>query len=229
MPSLILSRASETDIDELLDPLYAAFKGNDLRTMFFGHDTPASRASAKARIAASMKKGGQNVWLKVIEKETGKVISGSWWMIYPNWVPSEGFTETAAAKVSIDYLEGDDRYMGEAMLKDWMMRRARYMYSHSHLLLALLFTDPTYQKCGAGSMQVQWGTTLADQLFVPMYIEGTPTGHHLYAKNGAADLEKVRFEIKNPRDLKEIWINEYTMMRREPCKSAIEREKRARK
>lgn len=79
--NLILSRATEADIDALLDPLYAAFEGNDIRTMFFGHDTPASRASAKERIAASMRQGGQNVWLKVVEKETGRVVSGSWWMV----------------------------------------------------------------------------------------------------------------------------------------------------
>lgn len=81
MPSLHLSRATEADIDALIDPLFAAFKGNDLRTMFFGHDTPACRASAKQRIAASMAKGGQNVWLKVVDSETGRVVSGSWWMV----------------------------------------------------------------------------------------------------------------------------------------------------
>jgi len=102
MPSLILSRASETDIDELLDPLYAAFKGNDLRTMFFGHDMPASRASAKVRIAASMKKGGQNVWLKVIEKETGKVISGSWWMVSTRVRGSSRKKNTNSAIISSD-------------------------------------------------------------------------------------------------------------------------------
>lgn len=81
MPYLQLSRATEADIDSLLDPLYAAFEGNDLRTMFFGHDTPKSRASAKERIAATMKAGGQNVWLKVVKQETGRVVGGSWWMV----------------------------------------------------------------------------------------------------------------------------------------------------
>ncbi|KAL1636566.1 hypothetical protein SLS56_001151 [Neofusicoccum ribis] len=221
MPSLHLSRATEVDIDALIDPLFAAFKGNDLRTMFFGHDTPECRASAKQRIAASMAKGGQNVWLKVVDSETGRVI-------YPNWVPDPSLTAASAASASIDYLTGDDRAMAEAMLKNWMTRRARYMYGHSHILLALLFTDPRAQHLGAGSLQVQWGTALADQLLVPWYVEGTPAGHRLYAANGAADLEKVRFEVKGKAsDGRQAWVSEYTMMRREPRRAGIEREARA--
>ncbi|KIK61958.1 hypothetical protein GYMLUDRAFT_198772, partial [Collybiopsis luxurians FD-317 M1] len=193
MPStLILSRADEADIDGFLDCLYPAFRGNDLGTVFFGYDTPASRASAKERIAASMKKGGQNVWLKVVEQETGKIISGSWWMIYPNWVPSDDLTEGAAAKVTIDYLENEDKIRAETLLRDLLTRRARYTHTHPHVLLAFLFTDPPYQKLGAGSLQVEWGITLANELFVPWYVEATPTGHHLYAKSGAKDLERVR-------------------------------------
>lgn len=145
--------------------------------------------------------------------------------------------------------------MGEAMLKDWMTRRAKYMYGHPHIrkylsssklsvpqclirraVLALLFTAPSAQRLGAGSMQVQWGTALADQLLVPWYVEGTPAGHKLYAANGAADLEKVRFVApaggkeasgEAASDGRGEWVSEYTMMRREPRRVSIEREARA--
>lgn len=80
-PTLQLSRATEADIDAFIGPIYAAFEGVDIRTMFFGHDTPASRESTKARIAKWMREGNQNVWLKVVEQETGRIVSGSWWMV----------------------------------------------------------------------------------------------------------------------------------------------------
>ncbi|OJD39894.1 gnat family protein [Diplodia corticola] len=82
-PTLQLSRATEADIDAFLDPIYAAFEGNDIRTMFFGHDNPAHRASTKTRIAEWMREGNHNVWLKVEEKETGRIVGGSWWMVSP--------------------------------------------------------------------------------------------------------------------------------------------------
>ncbi|KAF4546641.1 Acyl-CoA N-acyltransferase [Lasiodiplodia theobromae] len=231
---LQLSRATEADIDAFIDPIYAAFEGVDIRTMFFGHDTPASRESTKARIAGWMREGNQNVWLKVVEQETGRIVSGSWWMIYPHWTPNPDITpETAAAAVSLDFLEGDDRTMTEDLMRDWVARRVRHMYGHPHILLALLFTAPDAQRLGAGSMQVQWGTALADQLLVPWYVEATPAGHRLYAANGAADVEKVQTEAR-PRDAKkkasdgrDVWVCEYTLMKREPRRTAVEREARA--
>ncbi|KIK61995.1 hypothetical protein GYMLUDRAFT_42424 [Collybiopsis luxurians FD-317 M1] len=226
MPStLILSRADENDIDGFLDCMHSAFRDNEVITAFFGYDTPESRAKAKERIAAYMKKGGQSVWLKVVEQETGKIISGSWWMIYPNWVPSEDLTESAAAKLTVDYLEGEDKEKAEALIRDLMTRRARYTYGHPHVFLALLFTDSSYQRSGAGSLHIEWGVALADQLFLPWYVEGTPAGHRLYAKYGAKDLEKVRFEARSPSNPHgKPWINEQTVMRREPLKTAIRRE-----
>lgn len=80
MPPLHLSRATEADIPALLDPLYAAFAENDIGTMFFGHGTPTDRTSASARIAGSMRET-QNVWLKVVEEGTGRVVGGSWWVV----------------------------------------------------------------------------------------------------------------------------------------------------
>ncbi|KAF5384622.1 hypothetical protein D9757_007516 [Collybiopsis confluens] len=134
MPStLVISRADETDIDGILGLIYSAFKGNDLREAFFGHDTPESRASAKERIAASMRTGQQNVWLKVVEQETGRMVSGSWWMVYPNLDSSENLSESAAAKRNVDYLYGEDKVKGELFVRDWMTRRARYMYGHAHI------------------------------------------------------------------------------------------------
>ncbi|KAL1618355.1 hypothetical protein SLS54_007332 [Diplodia seriata] len=137
-PTLQLSRATEGDIDALLDPIYAAFEGNDIRTMFFGHDTPACRASAKTRIAGWMREGNQNVWLKVVEQETGQIIGGSWWMIYPHWTPNPALTPAAvAAAVKLDFLssdpDDDDRAMGETLMRDFMARRARHTFGQPHV------------------------------------------------------------------------------------------------
>ncbi|KAL1638872.1 hypothetical protein SLS58_008456 [Diplodia intermedia] len=241
-PTLQLSRATEGDIDGLLDPIYAAFEGNDIRTMFFGHDTPACRASAKTRIAEWMREGNQNVWLKVVEQETGQIIGGSWWMqkyantklnliptylpqIYPNWTPNPALTPTAAAAaVKLDFLSGpdDDRAMGETLMRDFLARRARHTFGQPHILLALLFTAPSHQRRGAGSLQMRWGAALADRLLVPLYVEATAAGRPTYAAGGCVDVEEVRTVVRpaegktTASDGKDCWVCEYTMMRREP-------------
>jgi len=76
-------------------------------------------------------------------------------------------------------------------------------------VLYILFTDPSYQKTGAGSIHVKWGTDLADRLLVPTWVEGSPEGHHLYESNGFKDVEYVNLPTKK-------WVAEYTVMKREP-------------
>jgi len=76
-------------------------------------------------------------------------------------------------------------------------------------VLYILFTHPDYQRRGAGSIHVKWGTDLADRLLVPCWVEASPFGHHLYKENGFRDVEKVQTRTKK-------WVSEYTVMRREP-------------
>ena len=76
-------------------------------------------------------------------------------------------------------------------------------------MLYILFTDPDYQRCGAGSIHVKWGCDLADRLVVPAWVEASPFGHHLYEENGFRDVEAVKPPTKK-------WVSEYTMMKREP-------------
>jgi ribosomal protein S18 acetylase RimI-like enzyme len=55
--------------------------------------------------------------------------------------------------------------------------------------LHICFTDPEYQRRGIGSMMLQWGCDLADQLFLPSWVEASPTGNFLYRKYGYTDVD----------------------------------------
>lgn len=55
--------------------------------------------------------------------------------------------------------------------------------------LHICFTDPDYQRRGIGSMMLQWGSDLADQLFLPSWVEASPAGNFLYRKFGYKDIE----------------------------------------
>lgn len=57
-------------------------------------------------------------------------------------------------------------------------------------------------------MMVKWGTDLADRLFIPAWVEGSPAGLHLYKTHGFQDLEYVATETPK-------WTVIYHMMRRE--------------
>jgi GNAT superfamily N-acetyltransferase len=91
-----------------------------------------------------------------------------------------------------------------------------FLLSLTHVIsvLYILFTDPEYQRCGAGSIHVKWGTDLADRLLVPTWVESSPNGHHLYEANGFRDVEKVYLQTKS-------WLSDFTIMKREP-KTSLE-------
>lgn len=59
---------------------------------------------------------------------------------------------------------------------------------------------------------VKWGVDLADHLFVPAWVEGSPAGKHLYETYGFKDLEYV--ETKTEK-----WTVIYHMMKREPSRA----------
>lgn len=82
-------------------------------------------------------------------------------------------------------------------------------------MLSILFTDPEYQRLGAGSMMVKWGCDLADHLFLPVWVEGSEKGHELYLQNGFEDVENVNTQTKK-------WVSHYYMMRRPRKVSMVE-------
>ena len=61
--------------------------------------------------------------------------------------------------------------------------------------LHMLHTDPAYQRRGAASALLKWGTDRADQLGLPVYLESSSEGHDLYGRHGFEDAEVFEVEL----------------------------------
>ncbi|TLD24671.1 Acyl-CoA N-acyltransferase [Venturia nashicola] len=200
---LVLSRVQEDDFDELLEVQFRAFADADLIVALLGRNTPETRALTKEKFIKDMKEDSADCWMKLVDTATGRIVSAAQWKIYPSWAPLADHGDFEP-----NWLEGKDRETAEDMVTRFMTIRAGHMYGHSHVLLYILFTDPNFQRCGAGSIHVKWGTELADRLLVPCWVEGSAAGHHLYEENGFKDVQHVNEKFGN-------WSMEYTVMRRE--------------
>lgn len=64
-----------------------------------------------------------------------------------------------------------------------------------HFYLALLMTDPKFQRRGIGTAMLAWGHQRADQDGVPAFLIASPVGHPLYQSQGWKDVS-VPFEIE---------------------------------
>lgn len=163
----------------------------------------------------------------VVRSERRKrIVCASNWKIYPTYVDPEIKAKADEAsleargwkkavvhveeKPGFTYLETQQEREDAAVLLEDFLSRRRSACREGHVLCFLLFTDPEYQRKGAGVMMMKWGTDLADQLMLPCWIEASPFGHGLYRKFGYEDIEKVKLQTKS-------FLSEYTHMRR-PCK-----------
>ncbi|KAK4611505.1 hypothetical protein CLAFUW4_13508 [Fulvia fulva] len=62
--------------------------------------------------------------------------------------------------------------------------RQRLWGGRPHVRLSLLCTRQDFQRQGAGTVLVQQGLALAEQLGLPGYVEASTVGYHLYSKLG---------------------------------------------
>lgn len=167
--------------------------------------------------------GDSGKWEK---KKVKRLVSASNWKIYPTYVEPKAepqkildghkeTNETADVKISeadkITWLETEQQREDAIIITEDFMSRRRRACKEGHLLLFILYVDPTYQRQGGGkgvgSMMMQWGNELADQLMLPCWLEASPYGRGLYAKYGYEVVETVKLVTPS-------FVSEYTHMRR---------------
>ena len=77
-------------------------------------------------------------------------------------------------------------------------------------------TNAKFQKQGAASLLLKWGTERADDNNLPAYLEGTKSGYNVYRKYGFEEVDNLSIEISPWGG--EDFLN-YCMIR--PTKSAV--------
>ncbi|KAI9701001.1 MAG: hypothetical protein M1836_001669 [Candelina mexicana] len=229
---LRLSPLSPSDLPDLITSQYRAFASEQMHEALFGPDTAEMHAVTKQRHEKELATDPSSIWLKVTDLDTGKLMSAANWKVWPGFAPTGGSTEGGKSKESevngtdgtkgteaeeektapggfateCTWWTGSEREQAEAIVRDFVKRRARHV-KEACVLLHILFTDPSYQKLGAGAMMVKWGTDLADHLMLPAWVEASEVAAPLYRKNGFEDVEHCRFKTKK-------WDTSYWVMRR---------------
>lgn len=63
-------------------------------------------------------------------------------------------------------------------------------------MLELLAVHPDYQRLGAGTALVTWGSEVADEKGLKAVVEGTPAGRRCYEKVGfCMEIEEMDFDV----------------------------------
>ncbi|KAK4555827.1 hypothetical protein LTR86_007047 [Recurvomyces mirabilis] len=186
-----LVRCSEEDMPALVKLMYDAFPPA-IRTIFMGCSTPPQPGELD-RITSvynkEIREDPNEIWIGVKDIATAKLIAASCYKVFLN---GEGGNREADSTPA--WLTGKDKELSERIIKQMSEMRARAMpgpFVHLHIC----FTDAEYRRRGAGGMMLQWCCDLADQLFLPGYIEASAEGNFLYKMYGFYDLEKTGGEL----------------------------------
>ncbi|PNS21190.1 hypothetical protein CAC42_3528 [Sphaceloma murrayae] len=179
MAPFTLSPFKEEDFAELVAMEYKTFTDSRIQDTFMGPDTPEGREQLRLKYIKTSKEDPHDYWIKIVDKSSGKMIAASNWKICQSTIPDH------LEDISYPYLqEHPDRLkVALAVQSDIMCTRKR-LYREPYVQLYICMTDPDFERRGAGSMMMKWGTQLADLLYLPMWIEASKAGALLYQKYG---------------------------------------------
>ncbi|KAA6412761.1 MAG: hypothetical protein FRX48_03753 [Lasallia pustulata] len=185
---LLLSIASEADMDELTKTQFAAFYPHEVfhDILWPGPPTSENLAKSKNRQLAWMAADGHSTYLKVTDTGTGEIVAGAKWCVYDK-------DPNRSAVLTVDWYgdEGsEDRAYAQYLIDEFNGRRTERMKG-SYCLLDICFCNPTHHRRGAGAQLVKWGCDRADEMGVQAFVEATLTGRRLYEKHGFVVTEAV--------------------------------------
>ncbi|KAI2486703.1 Acetyltransferase [Pyrenophora tritici-repentis] len=177
------------DISAVYDVYFAAFKDKAITRALFPSATVADLVDAKSEFRQGHTAHTLEWWktsltqytYKCVDTETNRVIGMSLFDVY--------VTPSDWKKGEISWLEGKERERAESFVMPlWNMREKlwvneRYVYCH------VMAVHPDFQKRGIGELMFKFGTAIAQQAKLPLYIESSADGRRLYEKMGCNKLE----------------------------------------
>ncbi|GAM91101.1 hypothetical protein ANO11243_091480 [Dothideomycetidae sp. 11243] len=184
MADFKLARASPEDMLEIVRLQFRAFPGPIHQDIFLGPNTPEGHEHLARSYVRTMQTNSGDYWMKVTEKATGKIVAATEWRIHPTVLPDHAAEED----MSLSWLQ--DKPERLAFARDILGQSLAARRKH--------FTEPYI----LGTMMIDWGCPLADQLFLPIWISASSDGRKLYQTCGFHDVEdfvQVVFMKRDPK------------------------------
>ncbi|KAK8116092.1 hypothetical protein PG984_012594 [Apiospora sp. TS-2023a] len=184
-----LTRATPANMDEVARLQYACFP-QFIREAFMGCRSEADLPMVAERFRHDMETNVHDIWILARDPGSGTLAAASNWRVYLN-----GAAAQASDDEPMPWLaeRGDKEALAKARNIMGEMNAARKAANPDGFLhLHICFTSPEYRRKGAGSLMMQWGCDLADQLALPGWIEASAEGNFLYKVHGFYDVGKMK-------------------------------------
>lgn len=174
---IIIEPCSDADLDRAFHIVSDAFQHAQpvVDAIFPAHDTPQGHAHGRNGLLQSKQTDPTAHFIKAVNQDTGGITGIAKWLVLqgqaaqPLWVgKSSGSDEE---KEYAEHLVSEYQKLRSEAIKSMnghlLTSRSLSQAScaaNSRSVLDLLAVDPRFQRRGAGSLLVKWGTDHADQL-----------------------------------------------------------------
>lgn len=217
-PAPILLPAERADIPDLVRITIAAESASVIS--FLCYPSPEHRARLARDIIKKIDEvfdSPQFLLMKALDADTREITAMAAWQLKGykkeelgmNVAESEETTRfwpaeesTFASGLLVAQKVNGNEEPGGALMKHIISHNTAFFDSWTkgtkHIYLAILMTDPRFQRRGIGTALLEWGHKLADQDGVPAFLVASPVGHPLYQSVGWKDVgEPFQLELKD--------------------------------
>ncbi|OGM49013.1 acetyltransferase [Aspergillus bombycis] len=184
--------------------------------------------------------------LKAVDDDSGEMIAFAKWHVYHGEEGLKRWQASVRADEGMEIPTGANEE-GFRFCKSKLLERRRKFFGKegrdhcckfcalllpmglmliANVVLALLATDPRYERRGAASLLTQWGCDFADRLGIECYLEASKKGYPVYKRKGFEELssqedkniihfDASRFTGRGGSDGD--WVNLVCMVRKSAC------------
>lgn len=119
----VLSRATATDISPITDLMYDSFPDPTLRRIFMGCHSKAELPHLQQNYVRLMTTDPGDVWIKITERESGRIVAASSWKVHINGIPPGHDLDELPMWLG----EGEDLEQARRVQGEWDGARRRNM------------------------------------------------------------------------------------------------------
>ncbi|MCJ1359336.1 MAG: hypothetical protein MMC33_009337 [Icmadophila ericetorum] len=133
-----------------------------------------------------------NHYLLATDTANAKDVGYVWWQY------TKGRTKAQWAETYTNRYrpEGMKKVLADATTGAQFLKRAELLGDRDVFTLKELYVHPHFQRCGVGSMLVEWGVKKADECGLMAYTEASPQGLGLYLKYGFEEVDRHTVDLE---------------------------------